>query len=770
MTDINRGNDGSKSPSSPQTQKRLDLLAAGFAPIPARGKSTNLVGWTQKNITVDEITSWKTAHADHSSTGVRTKTTPTLDVDVLNAEAADAVEALVRERFTPHGKVLVRIGQAPKRAIPFKTDAPFKKISVVFSKRDGADKEEKIEFLADGQMFVAYGIHPDTRQPYTWRGGEPGEVKRDELPQVVRDEAQQLVEDAAKLLVERFGYAVSGGDSVSLKDAVKHQKEWQGLIDKVLTGENYHDPLRDLAAKLIAVGMHPNAAVDLMQSWMKSSTGPQDKRWKDRYDYIPRAVATAQKKFSKVTLEDFRAYMPDHNYVFMPTREHWPASSVNSRISPVKVTDDDGNPVLDRHGNQLKMKPSAWLDVHRPVEQMAWVPGEDAIIRGRLVSAGGWFVKPGASCLNLYRPPTIELGDKNKAGPWVSLVHKLYPDDADHIIDYFAHRRQKPHEKINHAIILGGDYGIGKDTLVEALKQAVGPWNFSEISPHNVFEPFNPYMKATVIRVSEARDQGDQGRFDRFQFYERMKGITVTPPDVVSVNEKHIRQYYVFNRAGIVITANRKDSFYIPANDRRYYVAWSTLKKGYAAREFWADFYRWYEAGGYGHVAAYLTERDISKFNPKAEPSKTATFQEIVMINRAPEDAELTDALEHLGYPDAATIMEIADAALRIGNRELFHELKDRSRARTIPHRMGRGGYVSMDNPAAPSDGRWVVGSKKHVVYVKEELSLRQRHEAADALVQWAKIDIAMAEAVREDRLRANPHADVAGLPSSIWA
>lgn len=34
-----------------------------------------------------------------------------------------------------------------------------------------------------------------------------------------------------------------------------------------------------------------------------------------------------------VSLEDFFAYMPMHNYIFEPSRELWPAASVNARIS-----------------------------------------------------------------------------------------------------------------------------------------------------------------------------------------------------------------------------------------------------------------------------------------------------------------------------------------------------------------------------------------------------------------------------------------------------
>lgn len=35
-----------------------------------------------------------------------------------------------------------------------------------------------------------------------------------------------------------------------------------------------------------------------------------------------------------VTVEAFRAYMPTHSYIFEPSGEMWPASSVNSRIPP----------------------------------------------------------------------------------------------------------------------------------------------------------------------------------------------------------------------------------------------------------------------------------------------------------------------------------------------------------------------------------------------------------------------------------------------------
>ena len=153
-------------------------------------------------------------------------------------------------------------------------------------------------------------------------------------------------------------------------------------------------------------------------------------------------------------------------------------------------------------------------------------------------------------------------------------MHKVYPDDADHIINWLAHRVQRPQEKINHAVVLGGAQGIGKDTLLEPVKHAVGPWNFVEVSPQQMLGRFNGFLKSVILRISEARDLGD---IDRFAFYDHMKAYTAAPPDVLRVDEKNLREYSILNCCGVVITTNHKqDGIFLPADDRRHYVAWST--------------------------------------------------------------------------------------------------------------------------------------------------------------------------------------------------
>src|SRR5262245_22541562 len=101
---------------------------------------------------------------------------------------------------------------------------------------------------------------------------------------------------------------------------------------------------------------------------------------------------------SKIELDDFFAYMPEHRYIYIPSGQLWPAPSINSRIPPVDTGEVDGN------GNPVTIKPSIWLDQCRPADQMTWAPGLPNLICDRLVAKSGWIARPGARVFNLYLP------------------------------------------------------------------------------------------------------------------------------------------------------------------------------------------------------------------------------------------------------------------------------------------------------------------------------------------------------------------------------
>jgi hypothetical protein len=428
-----------------------------------------------------------------------------------------------------------------------------------------------------------------------------------------------------------------------------------------------------------------------------------------------------------ISLADFYAFAEMNAYFFAPTRALWPAVAVDSRLPPVPLRDKDGNPVLDNQGKPKMMSPSKWLARHRSVEQVTWCPGLPMLVRDRLVSDGGWIPRDGVATFNLYRGPTLEPGDPTKAGRWLDHVSKIYPSDAVHIVLWLAHRVQRPEEKINHALVLGGAQGIGKDTLLEPVKRAVGAWNFHDVSPPHLLGTFNGFAKSVILRVNEGRDLGD---INRFTFYDHTKIYTAAPPDVLRVNEKHIREYAAFNVLGFLVTTNHKqDGIYLPADDRRHYVAWATLTKEAFSADYWAELWGWYESGGFQHVAAHLAALDLSNFDPKAPPPKTAAFYDIVDASRAPEEAELRDVIDELGNPDVLTL----DQLIKKATGEAQEWLSDRKNRRAMPFRLERAGYLQVRNPDA-EDGYWRVKKKRQPVYGKAALPVADLIKAARKL------------------------------------
>jgi hypothetical protein len=287
---------------------------------------------------------------------------------------------------------------------------------------------------------------------------------------------------------------------------------------------------------------------------------------------------------------------------------------------------------------------------------------------------------------------------------------------------------QRPQDKINHALVLGGEQGIGKDSMIEPVKRAVGPWNVAEVSPQHLLGRFNGFLKSVILRVNEARDLGE---INRFSFYDHLKAFTAAPPDVLRVDEKNLREYNVLNCSGVLITTNHKtDGIYLPADDRRHYVAWSERTKDDFTDDYWTRLWSWYDRGGDGHVAGYLAALDLSSFNAKAPPPKTPAFWAIVDASRAPEDAELADVLDKLGNPNATTLIAVVTAT----TDEDFEEwLKDRRNRRQIPHRFEQCGYAPVRNDAA-DDGLWRVKGKRQVVYARADLAPRDQIAAAAKL------------------------------------
>jgi hypothetical protein len=264
------------------TELRHQLCAAGFVPLPLMGKAPVLKGWQKRtDASPGDIEIWEKLFPAALNTGALTAHMPALDVDITNPMAAEAIEALARERYEERGYICTRIGKAPKRAILFRTDAPFAKIIANLVGPNGGT-DQKLEMLANGQQIVISGIHPDTHKPYAWHGGTPGQIRREDLPYITADEARALIDDAAELLVREFGYTRRRHKSNGPDAPAERGTDWAPLVNNIASGCELHGSLRDAAAKLVVGGMTEGAAVNLLRALMETSTAPRDGRFAQR--------------------------------------------------------------------------------------------------------------------------------------------------------------------------------------------------------------------------------------------------------------------------------------------------------------------------------------------------------------------------------------------------------------------------------------------------------------------------------------------------------
>lgn len=74
------------------------------------------------------------------------------------------------------------------------------------------------------------------------------------------------------------------------------------LMRRILSGEVYHDSLRDYAAALAASGTAPGMIVQFLRALMDQSSAPHDARWAARKAEIPTLVSSAARKYSSASI------------------------------------------------------------------------------------------------------------------------------------------------------------------------------------------------------------------------------------------------------------------------------------------------------------------------------------------------------------------------------------------------------------------------------------------------------------------------------------
>jgi putative DNA primase/helicase len=196
------------------------------------------------------------------------------------------------------GTILQRVGLPPKRLIPFQCDVPFRKISTPFFKIYDPDSlANRVEVLADGQQFVAEGIHPDTCRPYQWANNlDLARVPRDLLPALDEATAREFAAEATRIMTAAGWYTkvaeAPKQSSLSLQPRADDDERIASALSAIPADD------RDIWFTVGAILKDQPGGRDLWDRWSQSSP----KYDADDQERVWRSIGTSTRRATIATL------------------------------------------------------------------------------------------------------------------------------------------------------------------------------------------------------------------------------------------------------------------------------------------------------------------------------------------------------------------------------------------------------------------------------------------------------------------------------------
>lgn len=237
--------------------------------------------WRRHDTTPQDLEAWGAMGA---GIGIRTgHGLLCIDADTLDPKQAETVLRLAVQHL---GEAPLRVGKPPKFAMLYRTHEPDLRLQRVhFSAPDG--KENRVEILAEGQQFVAAGIHPETGKPYRWIKPLPDSI--DDLPVITQQDldafTQALLDTLPNASMHRTASSVTDRASVDqqalIGDTGMVRKAVKALPNSLEAFPTYEDYVRVGAAIKAATQDDPDEGLQLFLQWAARFDG---KRNGDAYD------------------------------------------------------------------------------------------------------------------------------------------------------------------------------------------------------------------------------------------------------------------------------------------------------------------------------------------------------------------------------------------------------------------------------------------------------------------------------------------------------
>lgn len=399
----------------------------------------------------------------------------------------------------------------------------------------------------------------------------------------------------------------------------------------------------------------------------------------------------------------------------------------------------------DSKGKLKAFKPSIAInDVETglTVEGATWWPGKPKLIENIVCADSGIIRLRGARCFNTYVPPAWRKEDPGEEDvaeptPWIEHVRKLFPvvEEQEHFFDFAAHMIQRPDEKVNHGLVLGGKQGIGKDTMLLPLRRGVGEHNAAEIDPDAIARPYNPYIRSVMLVINEVRPHDEDHKASGF--YNQIKTLLASPPEMMAMEMKFFNPIYIRNLCHVILTTNEPLAMYIPDEDRRLFVMTSELPDpklhDVFPENYFENLHNWLESGGAMNVVHWLDKRRY-EFNPAAPPPMTSGKRLVIGSGLDVRRTLIDEVLERYSEVFDGDVIFARDLSDFVARGNLFDDRQAVAKilhAKSLHFKMDERGYDTI-RPIHSTE--WTNGKyRSRVAFCRKSVPRAEQYAAVEA-------------------------------------
>lgn len=617
--------------------------------IKTHGKQLVSIGYRVLPIRVGHkapaISDWQNSHADEATVqnwiekyptagvGIITENTPAIDIDCLDKDISYKLIKWVENNI---GHAPVRIGRKPKALMVFRTDEPFGKIRSN-EYVDFLGNRNAVEVLAKGQQFVAYAVHPDTGQPYSWPKKSLVDIRHAELPVLTREKAQEFVAYFESIIpsdweLSRRGVSVTHSDEDDLLKlrpklgrTIGEVARW---IDTVKNDDWHYDDWIKFGMALHHETDGSPEGLRLWDEWSSQSGkyvhGTCARHWRSFGKNASVAPVTGQfieGKAKKVEREEKKKGLVDQLVQDLVLVQVGGKARV--------IREDELQEGLDLYGVEDLTKEFANQMISIKTENKKGEEVEEKVNPIKLwlthperrTARGLVFLPEGQKYgyYNLWRGFACE-PEEGDVSPFLDYVRTVLASGdeaiARYIIGWAAQIVQEPMTKVGVALILRGAKGTGKSMFGRLVGKLFPDHHIVISRQDHLVGHFNAHLESCLML------QVEEGYWAGSKAAEGALKDLVTN-DRIMVERKGVDGYMAPNYTRVLFTSN--EEWVVPATmDERRWAVFDVSSCRKEDRAYFGALEAWYTRGGNSHLLHYLKTFDLATVDVSKAPQTQA--------------------------------------------------------------------------------------------------------------------------------------------------